>query len=125
VYRGVDFSIGAGTIFIYLFVCLFIHFIPDHCSLSHPAHTHTVPPPTLLPFSFERMKAPLAYYPTLVNQVSVELGKTSPTEARQGSPVREHIPQTGNSFRDSPLLQLLGISHKDHAAYLLHICGEA
>ena len=39
--------------------------------------------------------------PTLVHQVSSWLGPSSPTEAREGT-IGEQIPQSGNSFRDSP-----------------------
>ena len=39
--------------------------------------------------------------PTLAYQVFASLGISSPTEARQGSRVREQIPQTGSGFKDS------------------------
>lgn len=74
-----------------------------------PPHT---PPrsflPSFLPVSFERVgKHPfLGYPPTLVYQISAGLGTSFPTKARQGSSVREQIPQTGHSLRDTPATDL-------------------
>jgi hypothetical protein len=37
----------------------------------------------------------------LVYQISARLGTSSPTNERQGSPVEDHIPQSGYSFRNN------------------------
>jgi hypothetical protein len=49
-------------------------------------------------------------------------GASSPTEVRQGSPVRRMGFKAGNRFGDSLLLQLLGNQHEDQPAHLLHMC---
>jgi hypothetical protein len=53
---------------------------------------------SLIQFS-ERLDIPMGYSPTppWQHQVSAGIGTFSPTEKKQGSPVREHIPQTSNS----------------------------
>jgi hypothetical protein len=57
--------------------------------------------------------------PTLAHQVTAGLGTFSPTEARQGSPVKG----TGSLGRQL-LLQLLRDSHQEQAAYLLHMSED-
>ena len=48
-----------------------------------------------LPFSSENGEPPSGYHPTLTHQVDAGLGTLSPSEARQGYPVRG----TGSTFR--------------------------
>jgi hypothetical protein len=60
----------------------------------------------------------LRYSLIMAHQVCVGHGISSPTEARQGSRVREIHSQTGNSFRDSPCSSIFGIHMKTD----LHIC---
>jgi hypothetical protein len=66
--------------------------------------THPLGPPLQTPsstlFSSERVFSHLAPpYPCMSS--FCRLGSTSSTEARQGSPARERIPQIGNNVRDS------------------------
>ena len=62
------------------------------------------------------------YPPPLAHKVSVGLGASSPTEARQSSPARRTYP-TGNSFWDIPA-PVVQNPQEDQAARLLHICLE-
>jgi hypothetical protein len=69
--------------------------------------------PMPLSLSSERVGPP-RYAPIHVDQVSVGLGKSSSADVRQGSPVREQIPQTGNSSHSS--------YSGDYVETELHIC---
>lgn len=66
---------------------------------------------------------PLRVPAHLAHHVSGGLSSSSPTEVRQGSPVRV----TGSTGRQQsqrrPSFQLLGDPHEDRAAHLLHMCG--
>jgi hypothetical protein len=53
-----------------------------------------MPPPLLLWVG----GGPPVYSPTLAHQVSVRLGASSPTEARQGSPARRTYPTDRQQF---------------------------
>ena len=80
--------------FIYSFIHSFIHFtfrMQPPSPLSLPLHIllHILPSPSPL------RRGPLGYQPTLAHQVTSGLGTSSPTKARQGSPVKE----TGSTGR--------------------------
>ena len=51
------------------------------------------------------------------------LGSFSNTEARQGSPVGEQIPQLDHSFRDSPL-PVVGVTHMETVLHICYICAR-
>ena len=70
--------------------------------------------PILLSFTFEKMEAPPGYQPTQAPQVTVALGTSSPTEARQSRPVRV----TGSTGRQQSQTK----PPQDKAAHLLHMC---
>jgi hypothetical protein len=63
----------------------------------------------------------LVYHPTIAHQVAAGLGAFSPTEARQGDPVR----RTGSigrlQIQGQLWLQLLPDPHEDQTAHLLHM----
>jgi hypothetical protein len=80
-------------------VLLLIHFI-SHSLPASQAPPSSILPPHLLPFSSKQVGTPPEYIPTLVHQVSVRLGTSSPAEARQGTQLVEYIPWTGNSLWD-------------------------
>ena len=70
----------SGYVFFFKFLFMYLH--PKCCPHPHhraPSHTHP-------PFCFWQ-GVPPSYTPTLVHQVSVELGTCSPTMARQGNPL--------------------------------------
>ena len=52
----------------------------------------------------------------------VGLGSSSPIETRRGSPVLAKSLKGNQQSHKQPLLSLLGVSHKDQAAQLLHMC---
>lgn len=55
-------------------------------------------------------------------QVAVGLGTSSSTEARQGCPLGVWKPQAGRQqTQKQPLLQLLGNTHENQDAHLLHM----
>jgi hypothetical protein len=97
-------------------ITLFIHFT-----------ARSQPPLLLVPTSHslspspspQRRGSPQMCQPTLAHQVTAGLGTFSPTEARQGSPVKG----TGSLGRQL-LLQLLRDSHQEQAAYLLHMSED-
>lgn len=82
---------------------------PAHCALaSHPL--------TILPLH-PREWGPPGYPSTLTLQVSVRLGESSPSEASEAAQLEEHMPPSGNSFRDSPA-PVVRDPHADQAARL-------
>ena len=90
-----------NTIYCYFFsINLFIYIFFTLISVSSQSPCHTVPSLSSFPFSSERLSILSGNTSTLVYRVSAGLGSSSPSEARQGSPVGEQSPQTGNSFRD-------------------------
>lgn len=82
---------------IFFFKTLFIYLYPKCCPL--PVFPHKVSPYIPSPFPL-REWSPVGIPPTLAHQGSAKLGLA--TEASQGSPVGEQIPQLDNSFTDSP-----------------------
>jgi hypothetical protein len=101
---------------IYLFICLFIHFTSPSLAPSSQ---------TPLTQSFSIFSPPLLLWesgPSWTHQVSEGPGISSPTEARQGSPVR------GTDFRQA---MALGIAHapvvqdpqEDQAASAMYVLG--
>jgi len=58
----------------------------------------------------------------MAHQVSAGLGISSPTEARESSPVGEQISQIDNSFRDSPLSSCWG-THMETELHICYICA--
>jgi hypothetical protein len=75
------------NLFMYSFIHSFIHslYIPLTAPLSGHPFLQFSPYP--LPFSSEKLGYP-GHSPTLAHRVSVRLGASSPTEARQDSPAR-------------------------------------
>jgi hypothetical protein len=63
------------------------------------------------------------YPPILAIQVSAGLGTPSPYEADKAVQSREHIPQIGNSFRDSPCSSCWG-THMKIELHICYICAE-
>lgn len=61
---------------------------------------------------------PLGFFPTLAHQVSVLMATSFSTEARQGSPVGEQIPQSIYSFRERLCSSCWGAQMKTE----LHTC---
>ena len=89
------------------FISLYISITDPHLDpSSHSFSLHS--------FSSGRVEAPPGFSPTLTHQVSAGIKTSSPTDARQGSPVR------GTYFTNRQ--QLLGDPHGDQAACLLHMC---
>ena len=82
-------------------MCLLIHFsfhsLLDHSWLFPP----TILPTILSPSPLSRWGPP-GYPVTQLSQVSVRLGASSPTKARQSTQLLEDIPYTGNHFWDRP-----------------------
>ena len=76
------------------FVCLFVCF----------TYSLYIPLAAPLPVTISHNPFPHRPLPhtTLAHQVSVRLGASSPTEARQGSPARRTYPTYSNSSCDSP-----------------------
>jgi hypothetical protein len=100
----------------YLFICLHPKLWPLASSPSK------IPSPILPhPFSSGRVETS-GYPPPLTYQVSAGLDISSPTEARQGSPVGECISQSGYTFRDSSLGTVVGEPIWRGNAHLLHMC---
>ena len=58
----------------------------------------------------------------LAHQVTVRLGLSSPTEARQGSPVREPDLKAGNRVSDSPCSSCWG-THMKVNLHVFYICA--
>ena len=103
----------------------FIYLFTLHSDLASPP----LPSPqgsfshSSLCFIFENKRGSiLGKQHTLTPQVTAGLGTSSPTEARQGHPVRETGSRGRQQSQGKPLLQLLGDLHEDQAAYLLHMC---
>ena len=102
--------------------CLLTHFISCSLPCSQSPLSESFPP-SLLPFSSERMGSPW---------VSLHPGTSSLGEAWCFLPLRpdkaaqleEHIPPTGNNFWDSPV-PVVPDPHEDQAAHLLHMTREA
>jgi hypothetical protein len=63
------------------------------------------------------------YAPILAYKVSVSLGTPSATESTQAFQVLEHVPLTGNSFRNIPISLVWG-THGGKAFHLLHMYRE-
>jgi hypothetical protein len=59
--------------------------------------------------------------PHPVHPISTVLGVSSPTENRQGSPFREWIVQSGNSFRNSPWSSWQ--THIENEQHICYICA--
>jgi hypothetical protein len=60
------------------------------------------------------------YQSSLVYQIAVELGTSSPTEARQGNPAKGKGSKGRQQSQRQPLLLLL-VLHEDQAVQLLHM----
>ena len=111
--------------FIYLSVCLSIY-LSIHSFYIPVAAPFPLSPPDI-PFLHRLSISPLRrdppYQPILEHQVTAGLGTSSPTEAKQGSPVRG----TGSTGRPQsqgqPPLQLLEDPQEDQDVYLLHVLG--
>ena len=89
---------------------------------SLPSHSLPI---SLLPFSSERMEVPTPRYPpTLAHQVSAGLGKSFPIKVRKTAQLGECIPQTGNSFRDSPCYSCWR-THLKTRLHVSYICAGA
>jgi hypothetical protein len=61
----------------------------------------------------------------LANQVTEKLGTYSPTEDRQGSPVRGMGLEGRQQIQEKSPLQLLGDWHEHQTAHMLHLGREA
>ena len=76
----------------FLKIYLFIHFTAQYQQPSLPHFTfltpHTLPNPFPDSHTLTPLPTPHTSTPNRANQVTVVLGTLSPTEARQGSPVR-------------------------------------
>jgi hypothetical protein len=62
------------------------------------------------------------YQSILAYLVTAGLDTSSPTKARQGSPVKGGGSTGRQQSQGQPLFQLLGELHEDKAAHLLHMC---
>lgn len=85
-----------GHYYIYLSVCIYLftsQILPLMLHIFRNFHPS--------PFPFSERVAPPEYSPQLGHQGSARLGSSSPTVAIQDSPVREKIPHSGYSFRES------------------------
>jgi hypothetical protein len=115
-------------LFIYLFIHSFIHsftcslyiLIADPSPPSHPSDSPLFP--VLLLFWG---RGPPGKQPTLAHQVTAGLGTSSPTEARQGSPVRDMGSTVRQQSQEQPQLQLLGNPQEDQSSHLLHMSDWA
>jgi hypothetical protein len=79
--------------YVCMYVCMYVSVylsiqFTSSCSLSSQSPPHKVPPPTPSRSPLRRGSPSPRNQPTLPNQVSAGLGTSSPSEARQGSPVR-------------------------------------
>lgn len=90
--------------------------------LSLPVLLHVPHLYPLLHFLFRKREASHGYQPALAHQDAVKLGVSSPIEAGGGSPVGAKFHKRNQQSHRQPLLPLLGVSHEDQAAQLLHLC---
>lgn len=104
----------------FILLAFFIHFTSQSLHLSLSAITQSLPlSPT--PYPMRGLKPSLGHLLNLTHQVSAWLGPSFPAKSRQGSTGR-----TDSTDKQGwALLQLLGDSHEDQVAYLLHMCGHA
>jgi len=93
---------------------------PSHCS----APSHRFPPPHFS-FTSEKQEPSLGINtPSPAHRVTAGLGTSSPTEARQGSPVMGMKSTGRQQSQEQRLPQLLRDPHEDQAAHLLHMFGK-
>lgn len=107
--------------FIYLLTYLFT-LNPAHCPppsypLLYSFHHHP-------PFLFWTGEGSPGYLRTLAYQVSVRLGTSSLTEARQGSPSRRTFPTKGNSFWASPHSICSGPTRRQSCTSTTYVLGD-
>ena len=98
-----------------MFICFYSLYI--QISALPPSHSflpsHSPSPQNSLSFS-----SPIGYPLILAHQVSAGLGSSSPSDVRQGNPVRRLGSIDRQQFQGQPPLQLLGVGMKSK----LHTC---
>jgi hypothetical protein len=106
--------------------CIYSCYIPIATLLSSQSSPHTAIH-SILPSSSPLLwegGASVGYHPTLAQQVTAGLGTSSPTEARQGSLVRE-IGSTGKQQSQGQIqLHWFGDLHEEQTTHLLYMCGD-
>jgi hypothetical protein len=107
----------------YLFTIHPNHCLPSLLSFQSLPLTSTFSSPCTHPPLLRRGEAYPEYHPALAFQATVGLSSSSSTEARRGSPVRRKGPKGRQCHERQALLLLLGVSHEDLTAHLLHMCG--
>jgi hypothetical protein len=89
--------------------------------LAAPSQNPSQELPSISFFSEKESPFP-GYQPIPARQATATLGTSSPTEARQGSPVRG-TGSTGRQQSGIAPAPVVGDLHECQAAHLLHICG--
>jgi hypothetical protein len=107
------------------FICLFtLHFSICRPPLSLSPFLSQLPPPPFSPLLLLwESGGPRGYHHTLQHQITAGLSMSpTPTEFRQGSPVKGRGATGWHQIQGQHPLRLLRNTHEDQAAHLLHMC---